>query len=147
MKLNCDVVTGKDGDDAKIAVTVRDWKGKLLDGVVKKSKNLFFPSWGTLGCSSGLRNGQSNECINKALIESDNQVAIKLSAAELEPPWEVAAVVMDIRQMKMEENIGFAWIRRTANELAHTVASMALRNLLPFSWVPTPPSFVLSVLS
>lgn len=33
--LNCDVATGKDGVDAKIAVTVRDWKGKLLDRAVK----------------------------------------------------------------------------------------------------------------
>lgn len=89
-------------------------------------------------------NGQSDEP-QQCLIESDNQVAIKLSVSELDPPWEVAAVVMDIRQMKREENIGFAWIRRSANELAHVVATKALRNLLPFSWVAASPSFISSV--
>ncbi|KAI8524768.1 hypothetical protein RHMOL_Rhmol13G0174800 [Rhododendron molle] len=82
-----------------------------------------------------------------ALIESDNQTAIKLSVSESVPPWEVMAVVGDIRKLKMEEGISFAWIKREANGLAHAVAAEAMTGCLPVNWMSFPSSFVMSIVS
>lgn len=34
VKVNCDVAVKGDGTDAKVAVTIRDWKGSLINGMV-----------------------------------------------------------------------------------------------------------------
>ncbi|KAI8551927.1 hypothetical protein RHMOL_Rhmol06G0225300 [Rhododendron molle] len=81
-----------------------------------------------------------------AQIESDNQMAIKFSVSELDPPWSVMAVVFDIRRIYQEEEFSCAWINREANELAHVVASEALRGVLPANWVSSPSVGVLSIL-
>lgn len=52
-----------------------------------------------------------------AVIESDNQIAIKLSVFELVPPWEVGSLVLDIRQLKQELELKYAWVKREANGL------------------------------
>ncbi|KAI8536446.1 hypothetical protein RHMOL_Rhmol10G0257600 [Rhododendron molle] len=82
-----------------------------------------------------------------ALIESDNQTAIKLSVSELAPPWEVMAVVWDIRKLKLEEGISFAWIKREANGLAHAVAAEAIKGCLPVNSVSFPSSSVKSIVT
>lgn len=55
------------------------------------------------------------------LIESDNQLAIKLSSvSELVPPWDIATIVWDIRQFREELGpwgVTFASARRKANQL------------------------------
>ncbi|KAI8553474.1 hypothetical protein RHMOL_Rhmol05G0019100 [Rhododendron molle] len=83
--------------------------------------------------------------ISNACIESNNQQAIKLSVSELDPSWEVLALVSDIRQLGEVLGLKFSWVKRTGNHLAHTVASKALRNLLPLSWVAAPPFFISSI--
>lgn len=45
-----------------------------------------------------------------AVIELDNQMAIKLSVFELVPPWEVGSLVLDIRQLKQEVELKYAWV-------------------------------------
>lgn len=67
--------------------------------------------------------------------------------SELDPPWEVSAVVWDIKQLGLEMKIKFRWIRRTANALAHAVATKVIRGLLPGHWVAYPPSFFPSILA
>lgn len=80
-----------------------------------------------------------------AVIEPDNQVAIKLSVSVLVPPWEVSYLVMDIRQLKQDSGVCLSWVKREANDLAHVVATKALRGLLPFNWLAS--SFVVYVLA
>lgn len=75
------------------------------------------------------------------LIESDNQLAIKLGVSELVPPWDIATIVWDIRQFREELGVTFAWARRKANQLAHVVANKSDERLvtsLVASWVASP---------
>ncbi|KAH7834120.1 hypothetical protein Vadar_012884 [Vaccinium darrowii] len=144
--MNCDVAVSKNGKEATLAVIVRDCKGTLLNGTVN-SAYISSPLQGELlairrACVMGKDLG-----LHGFTIESDNQMAIKLSVSELDPPWEDSAIVWDIRQLGLEMKIQFCWIKRTANELAHAVASKAIRGLLPSQWVAYPPSFVIATLA
>ncbi|KAF7112814.1 hypothetical protein RHSIM_RhsimUnG0189600 [Rhododendron simsii] len=64
--------------------------------------------------------------------------AIELSVSELVRPWEVLAIAGDVRQMRLEMGLEFAWAGRTANGLAHVVAQKARGGLLPQNWVASP---------
>lgn len=68
------------------------------------------------------------------------------SVSELVPPWDVRGVVMDIRHFAKEAAIKFKWVRRTANMVAHEVASLALKNSLPCNWIMNPPVSIVTVL-
>lgn len=65
--------------------------------------------------------------LQSVLIESDSQVDIKLNVSELVPPWDVSAAVWDIKRLGVEMKIEFGWIKRTANKLAHVVATKAIK--------------------
>lgn len=52
---------------------------------------------------------------------------IKLNVSELVPPWDVSAAVWDIKRLGVEMKIEFGWIKRTANKLAHVVATKAIK--------------------
>lgn len=138
------VAIKRNGQEAACASVVRNWAGMLIDGNVAFAR-IYSPLQGELiaiplacGMARSLR-------LNGAVIESDNQVAIKLSVFELVTPWEVGALVLDIRQMKQECGQSLAWVKREANRLAHVVASKALRSFLPSNWVASPPDCVASV--
>ncbi|KAI8549277.1 hypothetical protein RHMOL_Rhmol06G0013200 [Rhododendron molle] len=54
-----------------------------------------------------------------------------LSVSELVPPWEVATISMDIRDLVQEQGISFDFVRRLANWMAHEVASLAKTGKFP----------------
>lgn len=83
--------------------------------------------------------------LNRVMIELNSQLAIKLSVSD--PPWEVMALVFDVRHFRQQFRFGFSCINRVANDLAHEVASSARRGLLNPNWVSSPPSRVSSVLA
>lgn len=78
-------------------------------------------------------------------MESDNKQAILLSVSELVPPWEVAAVVLDIRELARAGSIMLKWVRRTANRAAKAIAALAKNGNLPLNWVSCPPLSLLSI--
>ncbi|KAH7834407.1 hypothetical protein Vadar_015661 [Vaccinium darrowii] len=141
-----DVLKGEDLSnflDAKVAAVLRDWRGCLVDGLV-----------GSVVVSSPLQGellAIRRACgMAKALnlfgvtIESDKQIAIKLSVPELVPPWEVLTVVLDIRNFVSSLGLCLAWVKREANELAHAVALNAVKGNLPINWISFPPRSVSS---
>ncbi|KAH7853442.1 hypothetical protein Vadar_002449 [Vaccinium darrowii] len=138
-KVNCDVALPPNGKEGKVAVILRDWKGKILDGFAKqitaasslKGELLAIRAACEMVFSLGLKEVE---------VESDNKQAILLSVSESVPPWEVRAVVLDIRHLAVKGAISFRWTRREANKAAHEVAALALRNLLPCNWIVYPPS-------
>lgn len=79
-----------------MAVVLRNWKGKVLDGFAR-----------TVSASSSLRGELRairaacemviNVGIKGVVVEADNRRAILLSVSELVPPQEVRAEVLDIR--------------------------------------------------
>ncbi|KAF7115776.1 hypothetical protein RHSIM_RhsimUnG0047500 [Rhododendron simsii] len=144
-KINCDVAMKREGLRANAAVVVRNDRGELTDG-----STYFFK------CSSVLQG--ELEAIRKACflardmcavpvtIESDNKTAILLSASELVPPWEVYPLIMDIRAVKKQRNLEFIWVKRSANKVAHRVASLAAKGKLSLDWVANSPASLVSLL-
>lgn len=144
-KVNCDVALASNGRGGKIAVILRDWKGKVRDGFAKqitagsslKGELLAIRTACEMVISLGLKDVE---------VESDNRQAILLSVSESVPPWDVRAVVLDIRHLATKGSISFRWVRRQANKAAHEVAALALRNSLPRNWSVNPPLSLISVL-
>lgn len=145
-KINCDVAIKRNGQEAVVGAVMRDWEGSLVDGNVAFVR-ASSPLQGELLAIRQACGMVRSLGLNEAVIESDNQQAIKLSVSELVPPWEVMALVMDIRQIRQEADLKLVWARREANGLAHVVATMALKNLLPCNWVGSPPSFVSAIVA
>ncbi|KAL7189912.1 hypothetical protein ACSBR1_039536 [Camellia fascicularis] len=55
-------------------------------------------------------------------IESDNQLVIQLSVSEMVPPWEISAMILDIRAIALQFHLLFTWTRCSNNKVAHWVA-------------------------
>ncbi|KAF7148622.1 hypothetical protein RHSIM_Rhsim03G0019700 [Rhododendron simsii] len=144
-KINCDVAMKREGLRANAVVVVRNDRGELTDGSTYSFK-----------CSSVFQG--ELEAIRKACflardmcavpvtIESDNKTAILLSASELVPPWEVYPLIMDIRAVKKQRNLEFIWFKRSANKVAHRVASLAAKGKLSLDWVANSPASLVSLL-
>ncbi|KAI8527749.1 hypothetical protein RHMOL_Rhmol12G0098800 [Rhododendron molle] len=116
-KLNCDAAVGKKGEKESAAVVIRDSKGILVNGLTGLT-NVSSPLQGELEAIRQACGMISDLGYQNALVESDSQVAIKLSVSELVPTWEVFVVVWDIRRMREDLNIRFGWVKRTASRLA-----------------------------
>lgn len=78
-------------------------------------------------------------------VESDNKEAILLIVSELVLPWEVFALVLNTRELVLSSALKFNWIRRTGNKLAHPVAALARRGLIPINWVSVTSSFLSAI--
>ncbi|XP_058223256.1 uncharacterized protein LOC131332968 [Rhododendron vialii] len=146
LKINCDVAIKRNGRDAKCAAIIRDSRGAIVDGRVIDAKivSSLHEELVAVRSACGMVKTMG---LRGVTIESDNQKAIKLSVSELVPPWEVMAVVWDIRKLCQEEGISCAWSIREANGLAHEVASEALRGVLPVNWVSSPSSCLVSIVT
>ncbi|KAI8567007.1 hypothetical protein RHMOL_Rhmol02G0087700 [Rhododendron molle] len=144
LKANCDVAF-KEGDTSnKVAVVIRDHKGATVDGRVKTS-NIFSALQGELLAIREACFMVSKSSLQGVTVESDCREAIHLSSSEKAPPWDVAAVVLDIRDLARASGIIFSWAHRTANKAAHTVAALAKSRNLPCNWVSSPPLSLFSV--
>ena len=73
-------------------------------------------------------------------VYSDSKVLISLLSSEMVPPWEVAAVVHDIKKLGAEFGIHFFFVPRSFNRAAHWVANNMSRGLLPPNWMSVIPS-------
>ncbi|KAL7253377.1 hypothetical protein ACSBR1_007832 [Camellia fascicularis] len=72
-------------------------------------------------------------------IESDYKNVIQLCVSERVPPWDICAVMNDIRSTASSKGLAFKWCPRVKNRAAHLVASACLHDTLPFNWVSQPP--------
>lgn len=53
---------------------------------------------------------------------------------------EISGIIRDILLLKSSfSSVGFTWVARDANEVAHVVAALAWRRVLPSNWVLLPP--------
>lgn len=138
LKVNCDVAIAESGLTCKASAVIRNWKGKLVDGMAK-SVTVDSSLDGELQAIRVACEMTNALGLKEVVIESDNKQAISLGVSELVPPWRVSAVVQDIRHLAKEGCFLFKWVRRTANKVAHEVASLALRQKLPCNWVVNRP--------
>lgn len=79
-------------------------------------------------------------------IESDNKDIISLSVSELDPPWECACIIQDIRVLVKDLNLFMSWVPRIVNRAAHWVASL-VSGLLPQNWVSVIPAELRNILA
>ncbi|GMP61596.1 hypothetical protein CsSME_00023997 [Camellia sinensis var. sinensis] len=85
--------------------------------------------------------------LSSITIESDNQAVIKLGASENVPPWEVPAILLDIRHQVNQCNLKLKWTRRVHNRAANWVATTyAKQGLPPSCWVSDPPFTLAEIL-
>ncbi|GJX72138.1 G-type lectin S-receptor-like serine/threonine-protein kinase, partial [Tanacetum coccineum] len=80
-------------------------------------------------CQLAFRRGWS-----QAFVESDCETAITLSSTETIPPWNLAALVSDIRSWSTNLQLSFSWTKRDNNKVAHWAACFASLSALPFRW-------------
>ncbi|KAL7161948.1 hypothetical protein ACSBR2_042429 [Camellia fascicularis] len=64
-------------------------------------------------------------------IESDCKSVIHLCVSEGVPPWELLAMICDVRSLASSKQLVFRWCPRKANKAAHWVAAACFRNSLP----------------
>lgn len=126
LKINCDASVAAASGRTSIAAVLRDWQGRLVDGVVVSVQ------------SSSVLQGEARAVrlacrllqalgLSNVQVESDCQVAIDLSVSELDPPWDCLALLHDIQSLKPSLRCSFAWIPRAANRVTHWVASSHLK--------------------
>lgn len=63
--------------------------------------------------------------LSQVTIENKNSQIISLCSSDLEPPWEVEAIVKDIRILKQSSGFRFLSVRKNANRAAHWCAASA----------------------
>ncbi|CAL5366655.1 unnamed protein product [Camellia sinensis] len=80
-------------------------------------------------------------------IESDCKSVIHLCVSEGVPPWELLALLSNVRSMATSRQLNFLWCPRMGNRAAHWVASAYLHNCLPTDWVAQPPKGLVRCLS
>ncbi|KAI7995878.1 hypothetical protein LOK49_LG11G02291 [Camellia lanceoleosa] len=146
VKVNCDASFHRASAKASAAAIMRDAQGQFLDGIVTS-----FFSASTLHAEAvavrlACRLVQMYG-LSLADIENDNQELIHLCVSETVPPWEIMAIVADIRSFARDRDWKFMWTRRTNNSAAHWVASAHYRSTLPANWVSCVPQDFVSVLS
>ena len=88
-----------------------------------------------------------NACLLRAtrgltglIICSDSKVVISLASSDLDPPWEVEAIIRDIREMASLLGFVFKFVPRSCNCIAHFFVKAALRGLPFYNWVSSPPA-------
>ncbi|GJU47905.1 ethylene-responsive transcription factor ERF011-like protein [Tanacetum coccineum] len=131
VKINCDAAF-KDSK-AALAVVARDSTGSLIyvDGMPCSSMSPLHAEVLAVhyACQLAFRRGWS-----QAIVESDCQTAITLSSTETIPPWNLAALVSDIRSWSANLKLSFSWTKRDNNKVAHWAACFASLSTLPFRW-------------
>lgn len=107
-KANCDVAFANSGHTSKASVIFRNWKGKLLDGraISIQADSSLDGELQAIRVACEMAKGLG---LKEVEIESDNKQAITLNVSELVPPWNVNAVVQDIRHFAKEGKLLFNW--------------------------------------
>ncbi|GJR65231.1 hypothetical protein Tco_0011296 [Tanacetum coccineum] len=69
-----------------------------------------------------------------AFVESNCETAITHSSTETIPPWNLAALVSDIRSWSTNLQLSFSWTKRDNNKVAHSASCFASLSSLLFRW-------------
>ncbi|PWA65154.1 hypothetical protein CTI12_AA306500 [Artemisia annua] len=126
------------GNGSNILFWTQKWIPYSEDFYIRQPRGETFPASDPLmaellairsACRLAITYGWRN-----ATIESDSRVALSLASSEVEPPWALAAIVVDIKALASQLVISFSWARSECNLAAHRVAKLAFRSLDNFLW-------------
>ncbi|XP_028061334.1 uncharacterized protein LOC114264815 [Camellia sinensis] len=107
IKINCDVAMGIGSDKAVVATVFRNSHGQILDGFTQKvniSSSFLGEAWAIRSACYAARAHN----LSSVEIEGDNKTIIFLYVSETDPPWEVAAIIYDIRSLAREGSFLFS---------------------------------------
>ncbi|RYR36428.1 hypothetical protein Ahy_A09g041389 [Arachis hypogaea] len=138
LKVNSDAAFSIGTKTGATASVIRDHTGKILGGsatVIQANSSLSAEA-------QALREAVilvENLNIQRTIIETDSlQIVQTLKSGDT--IWEIDPIIQDIISIqKRLSNCGFTWTPREGNRLAHSLAALKLKNLLPASWPITPP--------
>nr|GEU97436.1 reverse transcriptase [Tanacetum cinerariifolium] len=82
---------------------------------------------------------------HNATIESDSKIAISLASSEVEPPWALAVIAVDIKALASQLAMSFSRAKHECNLAAHCVAKMAFNSLDSFAWDVSFPDEITSI--
>ncbi|KAL7246469.1 hypothetical protein ACSBR2_001546 [Camellia fascicularis] len=145
-KFNCDAAFDLRQGTGAVAVLLRDHLGLLVDGMISKIRVRSVAQGELLAVRHAcLMAGALN--LAAVDIESDCKSVIHLCVSEGVPPWELLALLSDVRSMATHRRLNFLWCPRMRNRAAHWVASAYFHNSLPTDWVAEPPMGLVRCLS
>lgn len=140
LKINTDANVQIHRNLSVSGVVIRDDRGKLLSGLTRKHR----VSSSLIAEGLTLRDGialASSLGLDKIVLESGSLELIQTCMKEI-MRGDISAIVRDIWNLQRSfSHCGFTWVNSQGNELAHFVASLAVRDALPSNWVyNNPPS-------
>lgn len=84
--------------------------------------------------------------VQSILVESDCLDLIKACREEVKRGV-ITTLIKDILSIKSKlQRIGFTWVPREGNQVAHQIALLASHNCLPVNWTRSPPSCLLALI-
>ncbi|XP_028056949.1 uncharacterized protein LOC114260949 [Camellia sinensis] len=144
-KVNCNVAIKKDSSVASIAVLLRNFGGRLIDGLTSSCRVSSSLQGEALACRYVCLLASTSN-LSQVEIKGDNKSVIQLCVSEDVPPWECGSIFTDIQCLASHGGFSFCWAPRTANSAAHWVAQASLRGHLPLDWVSHPPPALANLL-
>lgn len=144
-KLNSDASYNDGKKVAHAGIIARDDKGIVVAGLTKT-----FPATSALMAEAlSLREALAfaeSMGMTKIVVENDTLELIQACRKEV-VRGEIFNIVKDVLFLKGRfQHVAFTWISRDGNGVAHHVARLASRNLLPSNWVWNPPLSLVSLL-
>lgn len=114
IKINCDVAMGTGSDKAVVTAVFRNSHGQILDGFTQKvniSSSFLREAWAIRSACYAARAHN----LSSVEIEGDNKTVIFLCVSENDPPWEVAAIIYDIKSLARAGSFSISWCPRGAD--------------------------------
>lgn len=145
VKFNCDASWKKDTREGFGAVVLRNHKGELIDGRKFKVRGVSALACEAMALREACLMAKAMN-LHSVQIECDNKELTSLSVSDLDPPWECACIIQDIRVLVEGFNLLVSWIPRSINRVAHWVASF-VSGWLPQNWVSMIPAELSHILS
>jgi len=120
IKIDCD--GAKNPSDASAGFVIRSWNGSFILAGARFLKQAPILVAEVTAVRDGLKTAlEAGYRRNK--VEGDNQVVIRVIQARATPPWQIAIIIEDIRNLiEGCEDISFKHIYREGNMVANWVA-------------------------
>ncbi|KAI7980312.1 hypothetical protein LOK49_Contig167G00003 [Camellia lanceoleosa] len=122
----------------RFLILLRDHLGKLVDGTACKIRVRSVAQGELLAIRTACLMASALN-LNVVDIEGDCKAVIQLCVSEGVPPWELLALLGDVRSLAATRQLNFLWCPRVRNSAAHWVASACFQNSLPVNWIAQPP--------
>lgn len=146
LKINSDASFHKLTSSSVSGIIVRNATGDVVSGLTKKHRTSSALTAEALALRDAMTLA-SNLFIDKVVFESDCLELVQTCRGEINR-GEISSIMQDVFSLKNNfQRCGFTWVNRSGNELAHQIAALASRDLLPHNWIFNQPLVVKNQIS